>query len=276
MPNPSQIIQLSASRRPTTLLTLDPSPAPTAAASSTSAPASTPNPNVNINSSTLEPDSNSNNSNTAHGPTPGTGPTPYAISSVSWAPSCGRSYHLIATGGRDGRVRIWRVRPGADDVDGEGVGIDAEGGGDDGKWTASVVADFDQHKYVYVQFHQALTYDDSTDRLLGELSGILQGALVEGFVFVSVHISLLTSPPFPGPFYHLQVMMGVYGCGKLRQVMFGGLLEVSGWSRQSRLRRKLMLRRKWEMSIWINQISISVFSFSDPQTTEGSSSHNDI
>ncbi|TRM59024.1 WD40-repeat-containing domain protein [Schizophyllum amplum] len=40
---------------------------------------------------------------------------PYSITSVSWAPSCGRSYHLIATGGRDGRVRIWRVKPGPED-----------------------------------------------------------------------------------------------------------------------------------------------------------------
>lgn len=64
----------------------------------------------------------------------------FAVTTVAWAPSCGRSYHLIATGGRDGRVRIWRVTPG-EDLDREDE--DEE---EDGKWTANVVADFDQHK----------------------------------------------------------------------------------------------------------------------------------
>ena len=63
--------------------------------------------------------------------------SPYSITSVSWAPSCGRSYHLIATGGRDGRVRIWRVKPGPEDDESE----DNTAG-----WTASIVGDFDQHK----------------------------------------------------------------------------------------------------------------------------------
>ncbi|KAH9985988.1 hypothetical protein BJV74DRAFT_546748 [Russula compacta] len=31
---------------------------------------------------------------------------PYAITSVSWAPSCGHSYHLVATGGRDGHLCV--------------------------------------------------------------------------------------------------------------------------------------------------------------------------
>jgi nucleoporin SEH1 len=69
-------------------------------------------------------------------------PTPYSITSVAWAPSCGRSYHLIATGGRDGRVRIWRVKPAAED-DHDDIAKDA---GEDSKWTATVVADFDHHK----------------------------------------------------------------------------------------------------------------------------------
>ena len=64
----------------------------------------------------------------------------YAITSVAWAPSCGRSYHLIATGSRDGHVRIWKVKPAEEDTDDEG----------DGKWSASIVADFDNHKYVLV------------------------------------------------------------------------------------------------------------------------------
>jgi len=37
-------------------------------------------------------------------------------------------------------VRIWRVKPG-EELDGQGEVEEEEG-----KWTASVVADFDQHK----------------------------------------------------------------------------------------------------------------------------------
>lgn len=106
----AQIIQLSPSRRPTAILTLDPSPLPPV--SSSDGPAA--------------PDRDSTET-----------PTPYAITSVAWAPSCGRSYHLIATGGRDGHVRIWRVKPGEDGDDGEG---------DEGRWTGNIVADFDHHK----------------------------------------------------------------------------------------------------------------------------------
>ena len=62
---------------------------------------------------------------------------------MSWAPSCGRSYHLVATGGRDGHVRIWKIKPGLDDIDDEVMmgGVESED-----KWTAVLVADFDQHK----------------------------------------------------------------------------------------------------------------------------------
>ncbi|KAJ7074974.1 WD40-repeat-containing domain protein [Mycena belliarum] len=90
-----KIIQLVPSRRPTTLLTLDPSPIAGAA--------------------------------TTSGTEDGA-----AVTSVAWAPSCGRSYHLVATAARDGHVRIWRLTPTEDD--------------DDGEWTASIVADFDQHR----------------------------------------------------------------------------------------------------------------------------------
>jgi nucleoporin SEH1 len=34
-----------------------------------------------------------------------------AVSGVAWAPSCGRRYQLIASGGRDGRVMIWKLTP---------------------------------------------------------------------------------------------------------------------------------------------------------------------
>lgn len=33
------------------------------------------------------------------------------ISSLAWAPPCGRDYHLIAAGHRDGRARIWKLVP---------------------------------------------------------------------------------------------------------------------------------------------------------------------
>lgn len=79
----------------------------------------------------------------------GDAPQPYAITSIAWAPSCGRSYHLVATGGRDGHVRIWRVKPPALEDDGETDGTE----GPDAQWFAAVVADFDDHKCVHGSFH---------------------------------------------------------------------------------------------------------------------------
>ncbi|KAF9652668.1 WD40 repeat-like protein [Thelephora ganbajun] len=98
------IIQLLPSRRPLILLTLDPYPSPT----------------------TTSFDEAGN----------GLSQTRYAITSISWAPSCGRSTHLIATGSRDGHVKIWRVkRP-------DGSGEESN----EGKWFGRVAADFDDHK----------------------------------------------------------------------------------------------------------------------------------
>jgi nucleoporin SEH1 len=51
------------------------------------------------------------------------------LTCISWAPNCGRSYHLIATGSRDGTVRIWRIEPPSDD---EGTVT----------WTAENIAEF--------------------------------------------------------------------------------------------------------------------------------------
>ena len=64
---------------------------------------------------------------------------------MSWAPSCGRSYHLVATGSRDGHVRIWKIRPGSEDLDNEAA-LMGDGDGEESKWTASLVADFEQHR----------------------------------------------------------------------------------------------------------------------------------
>ncbi|KAL4254361.1 Protein transport protein SEC13 [Abortiporus biennis] len=113
-----KVIQLSPSRRPSTLLTLDPSPAKP----------STEGGNTRPTSQSAETES-----------------TAYSVTSIAWAPSCGRSYHLIATGSRDGRVRIWRVKPPTlnDEYDQDG---DGESDGADTKWNASIVGDFDDHK----------------------------------------------------------------------------------------------------------------------------------
>ncbi|KAI0693614.1 WD40 repeat-like protein [Cerioporus squamosus] len=110
-----KIIQLNSSGRPSTLLSLNPAP-PALPAPADPKPA---NPNA----------ANGDESKT------------FAVTSVAWAPSCGRSYHLVATGSRDGHVRIWRVRPPTpnEDIDGE----DEEG---ERRWGASIVGDFDDHK----------------------------------------------------------------------------------------------------------------------------------
>lgn len=71
-----------------------------------------------------------------------------AITSVAWAPSCGRSYHLIATGGRDGRVRVWKVRPGEELGGGDvtmGMGEPEDADAEE-RWSAMVVADFEHHR----------------------------------------------------------------------------------------------------------------------------------
>ncbi|WWC85221.1 uncharacterized protein L201_000080 [Kwoniella dendrophila CBS 6074] len=64
------------------------------------------------------------------------------LTSISWAPSCGRAYHLIATGSRDGTVRIWRIEP-----PNEKLRLDYNDDGDDANsgsssWKGECVADF--------------------------------------------------------------------------------------------------------------------------------------
>ena len=65
-----------------------------------------------------------------------TPPSSSPLTSVSWAPSCGRSYHLLATGARDGAVRIWRVEPPNDGDDPEETSREG--------WKAEVVAEFEK------------------------------------------------------------------------------------------------------------------------------------
>ncbi|KAG7544247.1 hypothetical protein FFLO_03360 [Filobasidium floriforme] len=54
-----------------------------------------------------------------------------AITSLSWAASCGRSYHLIASGHRDGTVRVWKIKP-----------ADGAGSGGNASWSASVMGEW--------------------------------------------------------------------------------------------------------------------------------------
>ncbi|EJD05418.1 WD40 repeat-like protein [Fomitiporia mediterranea MF3/22] len=130
-----KIIQFS-SHRPHALLALEPPPP------STSAPA-VPRGNTSRSGGYAAAVGGSNVSSND---------TPYAVTSVAWAPSCGRSFHLIATGSRDGRVRIWKVRPPPPSVTAsmhsngmvmeEDMAVDSL----DEKWSASLVAEFDDHK----------------------------------------------------------------------------------------------------------------------------------
>ncbi|KAF9078137.1 WD40-repeat-containing domain protein [Rhodocollybia butyracea] len=66
--------------------------------------------------------------------------TSTTITTVSWAPSCGRSYHLIATGGRDGHVRIYKVfGPSWDEGEPEE---------EKNRYSSTLVADFDDHATI--------------------------------------------------------------------------------------------------------------------------------
>lgn len=60
-----------------------------------------------------------------------------AVTTVAWAPSCGRRYHLIATGGRDGKVKIWKITPPVPNLRG------------DGEWIVNQAGTFDEHQYVF-------------------------------------------------------------------------------------------------------------------------------
>lgn len=112
---------------------------------------------------------------------------PYAVTSVAWAPSCGRSFHLVATGSRDGCVRVWRVRPPPPSPsslangsgNGVGAGLEDEDMGTDSldeKWSASLVAEFDDHKCVFVFNFYGLSDYETIGRALGVSNGISLGS----------------------------------------------------------------------------------------------------
>ncbi|OCF35347.1 hypothetical protein I316_02895 [Kwoniella heveanensis BCC8398] len=71
--------------------------------------------------------------------TPGQSSSNAPLTSVSWAPNCGRAYHLIATGSRDGTVRIWRIEPPGEKLR---VGYGDEDGEVRQAWRGQCVADF--------------------------------------------------------------------------------------------------------------------------------------
>lgn len=145
-----KLVQFSSHRRPLTLLSL--APEPTRGAPSSMYPPTTPTRATRSGSgATLY-------SSAVAGGAGGTvDDTAFAVTSVAWAPSCGRSFHLIATGSRDGMVRIWKVKPpppqlsrnaaggdsGADDQD---MAVD----GNEERWVASLVAEFPDHQCVFL------------------------------------------------------------------------------------------------------------------------------
>ncbi|CAG7847877.1 Nucleoporin seh1-A AltName: Full=Nup107-160 subcomplex subunit seh1-A [Serendipita indica DSM 11827] len=55
-----------------------------------------------------------------------------AITTVAWAPLCGRRFHLIATGGREGKVNIWKISPPHTNVTTE--------------WSVNLAGTFDDHQ----------------------------------------------------------------------------------------------------------------------------------
>lgn len=64
---------------------------------------------------------------------------PQAITSISWAPMSGRSYHLLATGSRDTLVRVWKLKP---SVNASALAV----ADDENKWTSALVGEFGDHK----------------------------------------------------------------------------------------------------------------------------------
>lgn len=146
-----KLVQFSSHRRPITLLVL--APEPTRGAPSAMYPPATPTRPTRSGSGAALYSSVAAAGLAADD-------TAFAVTSVAWAPSCGRSFHLIATGSRDGMVRIWKVKPpppqlsrntsggdaGAEDQD---MAVD----GSEEKWSASLVAEFPDHQCVLRYFY---------------------------------------------------------------------------------------------------------------------------
>lgn len=76
------------------------------------------------------------------------------LTCVAWAPSCGRSYQLVASASRSGKVWIWKLHPPQDtyfdenddrDDDMEPKQNNSEGLSGEGKWSCEELACFDSH-----------------------------------------------------------------------------------------------------------------------------------
>ncbi|KAF8700051.1 WD40 repeat-like protein, partial [Rhizoctonia solani] len=70
----------------------------------------------------------------------------HAITTLSWAPPCGRSYQLLATGSRDHKVRIFKLWHGERDAFGEDGFGDGTSARADQSWSFSRLGEFDDHK----------------------------------------------------------------------------------------------------------------------------------
>ncbi|WVN88968.1 uncharacterized protein L203_104183 [Cryptococcus depauperatus CBS 7841] len=121
-------------------------------------------------------------------------PSPAPLTCLSWAPSCGRSYHLVATGSRDGTVSIWRIQP-----PGETARSDFGSSGEvTREWKAECVGEFGQGgaKVCTVDWNATGTILSTTDdegivriykptyartwKLLGKLTAEEPGENVDG------------------------------------------------------------------------------------------------
>lgn len=99
---------ISLSPTPSCVLLLTPSSSTSAAAAAALSTTTT----TTTTSTTTASAPASALSTTATTAAAGSGPTQYApLTCLAWAPNCGRNYHLLATGARDGTIRIWRVEP---------------------------------------------------------------------------------------------------------------------------------------------------------------------
>lgn len=45
-------------------------------------------------------------------------------------------------------MRIWKIKPGSEDLDNEAMAMGGDADFEEAKWTAILVADFDHHRYV--------------------------------------------------------------------------------------------------------------------------------
>ena len=171
------------------------------------------------------------------------------MTSVAWAPSCGRSYHLIATGSRDGHVRIWRVKPPTlvDD-------FDQEGEVEEGSWSAyvfqysgvnlrcslryrTIVGDFDDHKSPVGRVEWNIT----------------------GYEYLHLSLPRANTDTSIAQSCHPPVTTGACGFGRPQQAMCGVQQVTSAWSRQKSNKET----SKWMIIQLQNRAPISAAVLSD-------------